>query len=320
MKKVWILLIVTVLFITAFSTTVTLQLKWFYQFQFAGFLVAKEKGFYKEEGLDVVIKQGGPLVSPTREVLTGKAEFGIAGPDVIQLKAAKKPVKALMVVFQQSPTCIISLKDSGIKEPKDFKGKIIGVLNDYTWIELQLLLAKAGLTKRDIKTKRWTFNMEAFYKGEYDAVPVYITNEPDLAKAAGYEVNIIKPYDYGIRFVGDVLFVSENYLKEHPDIVKKFIKASYKGWLYAIQHPEEAIKIILEKYNTQKLTKEHLEYEAKKTIELVTYGLESVRKFGTFNYKQWETMAKLMKEYKLARTLIDINDLIYDEIINEIAK
>lgn len=308
------------LFITVFGENVILQLKWFNQFQFAGFYAAKEKGFYAEEGLNVTIKQGGPLVSPLKEVLTGKAEFGIAGPDLIQMRALGKPVKAIMTIFQQSPTCLISLKGSGITEPEDFKNKVVGVLSDFTYVELQLLLKKVGLTKKDIRMKRWTFNMEAFYKGEYDVVPVYITNEPDLARKAGYDVNIIKPSDYGIRFPGDTLFVTESYLKEHPDIVEKFVRATYKGWLYAIEHPEEVVNIILEKYNTQNLTKDHLMYEAKHVIKLVTARLNNISEFGRFDMKQWGETAKLMYEYKLAKKLIDVSDLIYSELIEKIAK
>ncbi|WP_129409567.1 ABC transporter substrate-binding protein [Marinitoga lauensis] len=93
MKKFFILLMVTLFSLVLFSENIILQLKWFHQFQFAGFYVAKEKKFYSDYGLNVTIKQGGPTVSPLKEVLTGKAQFGLEGPNVIQTKAGVKELK-----------------------------------------------------------------------------------------------------------------------------------------------------------------------------------------------------------------------------------
>ncbi len=318
MRRLIVLIGVFLVFSALLAEDVTLQLKWFNQFQFAGFYVAKEKGFYEEEGLNVTIKQGGPTVSPLKEVLEGRAEFGIAGPDVIQYVSRRTPIKAIMTVFQQSPTCLMALKKSGIKTPKDFKGKKVGILNDYTYIELKLILAKAGLSVRDIKKVRWTFDLKGFVEGRYDVVPAYRTNEPDVVRHMGYDVVLFYPEDYGIKFVGDVLFVKKDFLESSRDLVKRFVRASYKGWLYAIQHPEEAIQIILDKYNTQNLTKEHLEYEASQTIKLVTARLKDLKYFGSFDRSQWEDMIKLMKEHRLIRTLVKFEDVVDESIINEV--
>ncbi len=310
--------LVVILGILVFSESVTLQLKWFNQFQFAGFYVAKEKGFYKEEGLDVTIKQGGPTVSPLREVMEGKAEFGIAGPDVVQYVSRGTPIKAIMTVFQQSPTCLMALKSSGIEKPQDFKGKKVGILNDYTYIELKMILAKAGLSIRDIRKVRWTFDLKGFVEGKYDVVPAYRTNEPDVVRNMGYDVVLFYPEDYGIKFVGDVLFVKKDFLEKNRDLVKRFVRASYRGWVYAINHPDEAIEIILSKYNTQNLTKEHLEYEAKETIKLVTARLKDVKYFGSFNKDQWNEIIKLLHDHKMIRKMVSFSDVVDDSIINEV--
>ncbi len=315
-KLIALLVVLSVVF--ALAETVTLQLKWFNQFQFAGFYVAKEKGFYSQEGLNVIIKQGGPTVSPLRELLEGRAQFAIAGPDIIQYVSRRVPVKAIMTIFQQSPTCLMTLEKSGIKSPKDFKGKTVGILNDYTYIELKLILKKFGLSVRDVRKVRWTFDLQGFVNGNYDVVPAYRTNEPDVVRNMGYEVRLFYPENYGIHFVGDVLFVKSDFLKNNRDLVKRFVRASYKGWLYAIEHPDEAIQIILNKYNTQHLTKKHLEYEAGQTIKLVTARLKDKKYFGSFNKEQWETMIKLMHDYKLIRKMVSYNDVVCDSIINEV--
>ena len=315
-KLVAFLVILSVVF--ALAETVTLQLKWFNQFQFAGFYVAKEKGFYSQEGLNVIIKQGGPTVSPLREILEGRAQFAIAGPDIIQYVSKRVPVKAIMTIFQQSPTCLMTLEKSGIKSPKDFKGKTVGILNDYTYIELKLILRKFGLSVRDIRKVRWTFDLQGFVNGNYDVVPAYRTNEPDVVRNMGYEVRLFYPENYGIHFVGDVLFVKSDLLKNNRDLVKRFVRASYKGWLYAIEHPDEAIQIILNKYNTQNLTKKHLEYEASQTIKLVTARLKDKKYFGSFNKEQWETMIKLMHDNRLIRKMVSYDDVVYSKIIDEV--
>ncbi len=318
--KRFMTLIIVLGVVFALAETVTLQLKWFNQFQFAGFYVAKEKGFYSQEGLNVIIKQGGPTVSPLRELLEGRAQFAIAGPDIIQYVSRRVPVKAVMTIFQQSPTCLMTLEKSGIKSPKDFKGKTVGILNDYTYIELKLILKKFGLSIRDIRKVRWTFDLQGFVNGNYDVVPAYRTNEPDVVRNMGYEVRLFYPENYGIHFVGDVLFVKNDLLKNNRDLVKRFVRASYKGWLYAIEHPDEAIQIILNKYNTQHLTKKHLEYEANQTIKLVTARLKDKKYFGSFNKEQWETMIKLMYDNKLIRRMVSYNDVVCDSIINEVIK
>ena len=315
-KLIALLVVLSVVF--ALAETVTLQLKWFNQFQFAGFYVAKEKGFYSQEGLNVIIKQGGPTVSPLRELLEGRAQFAIAGPDIIQYVSRRVPVKAIMTIFQQSPTCLMTLEKSGIKSPKDFKGKTVGILNDYTDRELKRILKKFGLSVRDIRKVRWTFDLQGFVNGNYDVVPAYRTNEPDVVRNMGYEVRLFYPENYGIHFVGDVLFVKSDFLKNNRDLVKRFVRASYKGWLYAIEHPDEAIQIILNKYNTQHLTKKHLEYEAGQTIKLVTARLKDKKYFGSFNKEQWETMIKLMYDNKLIRKMVSYNDVVCDSIINEV--
>lgn len=318
MRRFLPIFLVVFLAVSALSEDVVLQLKWFNQFQFAGFYVAKEKGFYADEGLNVTIKQGGPTVSPIKEVINKRAQFGIAGPDVVQYVAKGLPVKAIMTVFQQSPTCLMALKSSGIKTPKDFKGKKVGILGDYTYIELKLILKKAGLSIRDVKRIRWTFDLKGFVEGKYDVVPAYRTNEPDVVRNWGYDVVLFYPEDYGIRFVGDVLFTTDDLIKNKPDLVKRFVRASYRGWVYAVEHPDEAIKIILEKYNTQKLTKEHLEYESKETIKLVTARLKDVKYFGSFNKEQWKEIIRLLYEHKLIRKTVDLDEVIYDDFINEV--
>nr|WP_129409568.1 ABC transporter substrate-binding protein [Marinitoga lauensis] len=89
-----------------------------------------------------------------------------------------------MVILQQEPVSFMSLKSSGITKPEDFKGKVLGSAG-FAYLESQLLLKKAQLSKKDVTFKRWTFNMDSFYKGDFDVIPIYITNEPDLARSAG---------------------------------------------------------------------------------------------------------------------------------------
>jgi len=114
------------------------------------------------------------------------------------------------------------------------------------------------------------------------------------------------------------LFVKGDFLKNNPDLVKRFVKASYKGWLYAIEHPNEAIEIIFTKYNTQNLTKAHLKYEAKETIKLVTANLKARKYFGSFDKTQWRKMIDMMYENKLIRKKINVSDVVYDSIVNEV--
>ena len=250
--------------------SVSIQLKWFYQYQFAGIIMAKEKGFYNKIGLDVTIKERIPTKNNILQVIEGDSQYGIADSVILRYRAQDYPVKALASIFQHNPMVLITKKDSGIVSPFEIKGKIISYQEGLDDSIITSILDFAHLSHEDIIKRPMDFTHMDFVNGEVDISEAYLSNEPYWMKEKhGIEVNVIDPKNYGIDFYGDIIFTTEDEIKNHPQRVKAFKAASLEGWAYALQHEEETINIILEKYNTRNLNFKQLLYEARITKNLI---------------------------------------------------
>lgn len=244
---------------------VTLALKWKHQFQFAGYYAADIMGFYKEKNIKINFKESVYGTKAIERVLEKEGDFGIASPYILLNIANKDPLKIVNTVFQHSPNCIITKKDSGIKTPHDLNGKTLMIDLDYDGA-IYAMLVQEGV--KNLIVVKQSYNYDDFISGKVDALSAYTTNEPFLFKKKGIEVNIINPLTYGIDFYGDILFTSKKLVKNDPQLVKDFKEASLKGWKYAFEHPDEIIKHIRKKYRPD-LSYEKLYDEYEKTRELV---------------------------------------------------
>ena len=250
---------------------VTLQLQWLNQFQFAGYYMAKEKGFYEKEGLDVDIREYTQGMDVVKEVLEGKAQFGVGRSSLITERMRGKPVVALGAVFQNSPHVLLVREDSGITAAKDLKGKRVMITDDaYTTASILAMLSNQGVSPKDLIIQPHSMNIKDLVNGKTDAMACYISNEPFQLESMGISYRALKPQDYGFDFYSDMFFTSEKYLDANPETVHAFYTATIKGWKYAFDHIGESVDVILQKYNTQHRSKAALMYEAN-TLKGLTY-------------------------------------------------
>ena len=241
------------------SEKVSLQLKWKYQFQFAGFLVAQEKGFYKDVNLDVEIREFDTDINVVKDVTENRATFGIMDPSLVLDVMKGSPVVALMPIFQHSPYVLMGLKSSGIKSLKDMSFKHIGL---YKNLNAVTILAMLESNKIEYKFHDVSYTFERLSSKELDLQIAYVSNEPFIAKEKGLDIVTFAPKDYGFDSYGDLLFTSSEVLKTKPKIVENFRLATKKGWEYAYSHTDEVVDLIYNKYNTLNKSKEALKYEA----------------------------------------------------------
>lgn len=227
------------------NARVRLQLQWFDQAQFAGFYIAKEKGFYREEGLNVEIAPGGYATRPVELIETGQTDISIAPADIaLQAIGVGKPINIIGTTFDRSMVCFMSRSSSNIHSPQDLKGKVVGVYEGFdTDNVLTLLLKKHGIEKSAVDI-RPAGQLAAFEKGDFDVWPSYRFNEPLIMGAKNIAVDCLQPEDFGIPYYSDSLIVSDDYLSKHPDAVKAFMRATRKGWQYALDHPDEVVPIM----------------------------------------------------------------------------
>ena len=291
---------------------VSIQLKWFYQYQFAGIIMAKEKGFYERTGLDVTLKERDPSKNNILQVIEGDSEYGMADSVILRYRAQGHPVKALASIFQHNPMVLISRKGSGIVSPFEIKGKSISYQEGLDDSIITSILDFARLSHNDIIKKPMDFSHIDFITGKVDISEAYLSIEPYWMKEKyGVEVNVIDPKNYGIDFYGDIIFTTEDEIKNHPQRVEAFKAASLEGWAYALQHQDETIKTILEKYNTRDLNYEQLLYEARVTKNLIATEYIPL---GEIRKERFSVLKKLYLPKGIKAKDLDnaVNTLIYD--------
>ncbi|PKQ68722.1 ABC transporter substrate-binding protein [Labilibaculum manganireducens] len=287
---------------------ITLQLKYFHQFQFAGYYAALHKGFYEDAGLTVELIEGGAINSISK-VLNGEADYGIAANDLLIERLNNKPIVLLASIFQSSPSIFICLKESNIHTAHDLINKRIMLLDEYRDPELMAIFYKEGIQINDINRISTTYNINDLIDGKTDALNAYSTNEAFYLEEKNIPYTIISPKTYGIDFYGDCLFTSEKEIKNHPKRVKAFLEASKKGWEYALKNQDEIIDLILEKYSANK-TREHLEFEANEIQKLI---LNEYVEIGHINPGRWENIAETCSKMGMISKNYDLNGFIYQQ-------
>ncbi len=283
---------------------VTLQLKWTHAFQFAGYYAAKEQGYYRAAGLDVNILEAKPNTDPVRDVLEGKAQYGVGTSSLLLDRAAGKPVIALAVVFQQSPYEIYAAPN--IRSLRDLIGKRI--MLEPQSDELLAYLKREGIPLGSIQQIPHSYDANGLMDGKTEAIAGYISNEPFYFRQAHYPYQTFSPRSAGIDFYGDNLFTSEQELQSHPERVKAFRAASLRGWQYAKEHRDEVIALILAKYSS-KHTSEYLHFESDQMIPLLQPNLIEI---GYMNPSRWRDIAKTYADLNLLPHDFSLEGFLYD--------
>ena len=244
---------------------VTLYLDWLNQFQFAGYYMAKENGYYNDLDLDVNIIEYSKDANNdiTQKVIKDEAVYGIGKSSLIIDKFAGNDIILFSSIFQNSPMALISLSSSNIKTPKDLINKKIMITNDAKEsVSIKSLLMSEGVNFQDLNTQNFSSNeINDLINGNIDAITCYLSNEPFILKQKNIDFNIIHPNNYNFDFYEGILFTSQKELKNNPIRAQNFNQASIKGWEYAFNNIEKTAKIIYEKYNTQNKSLESLIFE-----------------------------------------------------------
>jgi len=278
-------------------TPITVQLKWKHQFQFAGFYAAVEKGFYQDAGFDVTLKEADYTTNPIDEVLSGRADYGVANSELMLYRMNGEAVTVLAALIQHSPIVLMSLKSSNILSPQDLIGKKLMYPEGHYGANTLGILLKEGIDITQVESIPLSFNIQDLIEGKVDAMVGYVTDQPYLLKAKGVEYNLIYPRSYGIDFYGDTLFTRESQVDKDPEEVTRFRDATLKGWEYATDHPRETIDLIINKYHSEK-NRSELQYEANETIKLIVPELVQI---GHMNPGRWQHIAKTFSDLGMAQ-------------------
>ena len=282
------------------STKVTVQLDWIANVQFAGVLVAKDKGWYEQAGLDVTVKPidlqaMGTSVGP---VLKGTNMIGIAdGLVLLNARAEHKPVKAFATMLQASPLCILVLRDGPIRQFRDLAGKTIG-LHAYDHVQLDLMLAYNHMSEKDVNAVDIGDDLTSLIAHKIDAQVAYSIDEKVAIELKGHPTLTFPAYENGFVTYSQVYYTTEPFLQSSPDIVAKFLAATNRGWREAFAHPGDAARMVVKTY----MKDGDPDYQEKSLIELQHFATLESGDLGSMRMSTWK---KSCDVFKLPRSLAD---------------
>jgi class 3 adenylate cyclase/ABC-type nitrate/sulfonate/bicarbonate transport system substrate-binding protein len=276
--------------------SVSLQLKWKHQFQFAGYYAALEQGFYREAGLEVTIREGGPDIDATEAVASSKADFGVCSSSVLREWVMGRHLVVLAVIFQQTPAIILVPRRADIRSVSDLRGRTL--MDAPGSDEIAAMLKHEGVDYAALPRVDHRGDPRDLLVGMADAMVAYSTNEPFVLEQLGAVFRTFSPAAYGVDFYGDNLCTSEAEVKAHLKRVAAFRAASVKGWAYALAHKEATIDLILKTYSTKK-SREALLFEATHTDLLVR------RRGGHIGQQDAEHWRKIATTYRKLGLLAD---------------
>jgi NitT/TauT family transport system substrate-binding protein len=225
---------------------ITLISLWKPQAQFAGYMVASEKGFYKKHGLEVTIVSGGTDDPAVEALKNKKADFGVLWlSSAMQRRTAGLQLVNIGQLVQRSALMLVAKRSSGILRPLDMQNKKVSLWEGDLQLQPRAFFRAYGL---DVETIPQSYTVNLFLMGGVDVVSVMWYNEYDTIINSGLDPDELVTFsfsDYGLNFPEDGIYCLEETLNKDPQAAAAFVQASFEGWSYAFDHPDEALDIVL---------------------------------------------------------------------------
>ncbi len=307
---------------------VTVQLKWVTQAQFAGYYAALEEGFYEDEGLDVTIRPGGPDIVPEQVVLGGQAEFGLNWLDnTLATRDQGGQIVNIAQVFARSGMTEITWADSGLAEVGDLEGKKVGVWLGGNEHKLFAALTKNDLDpESDVEIVAQPFDMNLFLNREVDAAAAMTYNElaqvleqenPDTGELYTLEdLNVMLMSELGTGALEDGVFVQSEWIEdeENQDIATRFLKASFKGWVFCRDNFDECLQHVLD--NGPTLGEGHQRWQLNEINKLIWPNELGI---GLMDPESWEITKQIAVDFGIVENEPDADatyrtDLAHDAV------
>jgi len=295
---------------------VVLQLKWEHEFQFAGYYAALWQGFYEQEGLDVELRSAisptGDFLAPDVQVRSGAAAFGIGGIDAMVARGRGEDFVVLSTIFQRSPVAVFSLASQPMDSLVQLSQlRIAAVTDDFTRTQVLALFMEAGVDMDSVRFVDVPTSVDALVDGTADAVVTYDVSAQYRARELGVQLNMLHPADHGINFYGDALYTTERLLTQNPEQVERFVRASLRGWEYAVANRSAiAERIAAELPRYKYLYEDFPGYNRYFAQVIDDYLLTEVVPLGHNQLERWEHAYSLLLRQGLIAIPYTVGDLV----------
>ncbi|MBB5695459.1 ABC transporter substrate-binding protein [Muricoccus pecuniae] len=286
----------------------TLRLKWLAQTQFAGFYLAKARGYYEAEGIDLTINPGGPNLLTENLVATGADTFGLSGgtDSVFAAREKNLPVVCIGVSHQQTPFFFVTRADGPIRTLQDFRGKTITTW--YTGANYVLLgmLAKAGLKPGDFTMQPQQVSVTPFVEGQIDVVTATKYNEfyTLMTRMGRDKLRTFVAEEQGITFPRDTLIVNETTARQKPEMVRGFLRASIKGWRDALRDQKAGVDAVMAA--APSLNRDHQEFMLVEAGKLMTAGAAAQQGLFWIDEAAIRSAHDFLREHEVIKQPIDL--------------
>jgi putative hydroxymethylpyrimidine transport system substrate-binding protein len=295
---------------------ITLTLDWYPNADHAGIYAAQAEGFFEDEGLDVELQQPSDPAAVLQLVAAGQSEFGVSYENEMTNAAARDvPVKSVMAIMQQPLNSIISLKETGIEEPKDLAGKKVGYAGQsFGSAVLDTVLRQAGEDPASVEKVNVGLDLRpALISKQVDAVvDAYWNIEAVELAQEGFETNVIRLPEVGVPNYNELIIAtSDSYAQENPDIVRRFVKALVEGHQYAVENPEAARDALL-------AANEELDPEvAQETVALTVPLFGEPGRIGYQDPEEWRAYVDWAVENEVLPGPVDVDTVMTNEFLPE---
>ena len=286
---------------------------------FVGVYVAKEKGFFDVEGLDVTIEHSPGKGEHLQLLVTGKVQVTTQDAAVLLKRRADPglPLVSIALIGQRGQQAFAALASSGLKTPKDWEGRLVGYKGTPP-PDLTALLKATGVDVNKVKLVNVGFDPRVLTEGQVIVYPVYKSNEPYLIRSWGYDLIIWDAADYGIPTLGLTYVTSEEILKTQPEMLTRFLRASLKGIQYASEHIDETVELVL-KYTGPEADPQHMRYMLETELADAQGKETSTHGIGWQTHDQWQSLADMLIQYD-AMPQVDVDKAFTTQILNAARK
>jgi len=290
------------------------QLSWVHVAAYAGLYMAEAEGHYATENLDVEIVAGGydeagEFIDPVARVLAGEADFGlIDAGTLLTARAEGKPLVAVVNLYQRSPVAFVSLAEKGIVRPQDLVGRTVYLDLYNSGIVYQAMLTAAGVDRSQInEMPRTDYTAGSLLRGEADVIDAWVDGEVVELKLLGRDFNMILPSDYGVVMYANVVFTTEELIKNNPELVERFVLATVKGMQAVINTPEKAAEVTVS-YDPENLA---LDATRQAVLESLPLLNPAGSRPGMMPTEDWQTTHQMLLDQGILAQPIDVS-VVYD--------